>query len=1286
MRKPIAWLGTATLVILCIAKAHAGVGTQLKPYVTLILDTSGSMQSTAAGNGNPTGFGPPDCGAHCSTTLSKLCNTAADCPASESCVVQTDNKLNHAKCAINNIANSYGDIVFAFARFRNAVSGTTTPDTFPAGCCQHGPDAGACNGTSYTCSAADSMFELLTPLVDGSNSAAATWVNFTGNTCTSVGTDPEIWNADSNTPLGGSLSGSQRYYQGLQATDGTTILAPGSAGFDPILNDQTNSVFLGPANCDPSATCTVNCCTSQCRPYVVILLTDGVETCTGNAPNVAAQMLATELHAIAINTAAGSIARAGNVVTVTTLTAHPFVVGDSVVINGVTDVSFNGTFTITTVANNTHFTYAQTAGNASSFGGYAAKNDPINISAIARAGNVVTVTTATTHALQATQSVVIAGVTNASFNGTFTVIAPIDATHFSYAQTAADAASSGGTASHAAMLYKYRVETKAIGFGVAPPPVANCGTTGQAGCQIEDIAHAGGAANVPNVNEGYYANDQVSLELAISQIIAKSVRSETCNNLDDDCDTKIDEDFTTKGQACNNGERGVCLVNGTLVCRTDGTGVTCDAGTAVCNGQPDGTACSVTNSLGNAIAGKCNAGACDPVLVQGTMPELCNGLDDDCDGLIDEGAGCCVPTQEICDGLDNDCDGVPDQTCRCSNNVNQPCNPATPGACGAGSCVCTPITRSCGSGTCLGIEHCDYFGSGTHYSGCDATQACTGPGSGPDCGICDGADNDCDGVCDGFTVGCAAPIAIAAITRVGGVVTVTTAETHPLVMSQSVVVSGVGAAGFDGTFTVTSVPDNTHLTYAQAGANAASSGGTIGSPGGPPTDNPGDPSHSPIPENVCHPGAKTCPVSCAGTNSFGQCLGEVAPSPEICDGLDNDCDNVIDEDFVPTTCNSNCGVGHTKCMNGMVVCDAVQGTVDNTCDNIDDDCDGKIDEDWVCDATPGCVGPNCCSCGTGTTCEQTKCINGVPTCVTNPPINVETCNCADDDCDTRVDEGALCGAGADCVQCQCAYHCNPGEFPCPLGKKCSTDNYCVNDPCFNVTCPDVGGSKQVCHDNGDNTEMCVDVCSPANGIMCPPIAGIPYVCFPPTGECLPDDCRTFPDRCASDQNCVVDPGTGLANCVGNPCVGVTCPTDQYCALGQCYKSCADVDCPVGQRCRMGMCETDPCPKECAYPKVCHDETGQCVENPCQGRDCPVGQWCNFNDGQCEIDPCVGTMCPDPTQIRMGCTCYDPAMFMSDAGVETHVTVGGGGCAVAGGGDGAVIVLALGMLLRRRRRS
>lgn len=423
MRKVLARLGVAVPIALFIATATAFAGSSLKPNVTLILDTSGSM-------GGATGFGQPTCGAHCSTHTNTLCSRAADCPGTETCVAAADNKLNHAKCAIHSIANSFGDMVLALARFRTTSGGSISGE-FPAGCTSSPP----------TCTANDNMFELLTPLVDGTNGAAASWVNFTGNTCT-TGSDPEIWTAPNATPLGGSLLGAQRYLKGLQATNGTTILAPGSAGFDPILDDATNSVFVAkagtgtglcnpnPATCNAALACTGanGCCASQCRPYIVIMLSDGDETCGGNAVNAATAMLASNVHGIAIS----NIVRTATTVTVTTAAAHPFVVGTNVVINNVANAAYNGAFTIATVADSTHFTYPQSGGAlAASSGGYAAEDDPVVISSIARVGNAVAVTTASAHKFKLTQSAVIANVADASFNGSFTVTAAPDSTHFS---------------------------------------------------------------------------------------------------------------------------------------------------------------------------------------------------------------------------------------------------------------------------------------------------------------------------------------------------------------------------------------------------------------------------------------------------------------------------------------------------------------------------------------------------------------------------------------------------------------------------------------------------------------------------------------------------------------------------------------------------------------------------------------------------------------------------------------------------------------------------------------
>ncbi len=69
---------------------------------------------------------------------------------------------------------------------------------------------------------------------------------------------------------------------------------------------------------------------------------------------------------------------------------------------------------------------------------------------------------------------------------------------------------------------------------------------------------------------------------------------------------------------------------------------------------------------------------------------------------------------------------------------------------------------------------------------------------------------------------------ITAATEVGTTVGIQTQTTHNLVVGQQVQISGVGVSGYDGTFTVTSVPTPNTFTYTDPTAGlAASGGGTV---------------------------------------------------------------------------------------------------------------------------------------------------------------------------------------------------------------------------------------------------------------------------------------------------------------------------------------------------------------------------------------------------------------------------------------------------------------------------
>ena len=169
---------------------------------------------------------------------------------------------------------------------------------------------------------------------------------------------------------------------------------------------------------------------------------------------------------------------------------------------------------------------------------------------------------------------------------------------------------------------------------------------------------------------------------------------ESCDSLDNDCDGDVDEDLgsTTCGLGecehtvdnCQNGKPQDCDPQ-------DGSeDEACDLLDNDCNGEVDEGLGSTTCGLGecehtveNCVGGE--AQVCDPL--GGAVDEVCDGLDNDCDGAVDQGLGettcglgecehttanCqdgaeqeCDPlfgaVDEICDALDNNCDGSTDE-------------------------------------------------------------------------------------------------------------------------------------------------------------------------------------------------------------------------------------------------------------------------------------------------------------------------------------------------------------------------------------------------------------------------------------------------------------------------------------------------------------------------------------------------------------------------------------------------------------------------------------------------
>jgi hypothetical protein len=296
---------------------------------------------------------------------------------------------------------------------------------------------------------------------------------------------------------------------------------------------------------------------------------------------------------------------------------------------------------------------------------------------------------------------------------------------------------------------------------------------------------------------------------------------ELCNNQDDDCDGQKDEGNPGGGAACytlgsgcpdgpEEGCTGACAA-GTLQCTSGqvlclgqaGPGIEfCDGQDDDCDGETDegllgtvqhcagcGEPCAPVHATPSCNDGVCGIAACHFGWVDldhgiygceyqctASGYEICDGLDNDCDGLTDEddpglyvpgnfcrqqgacaGAGplcrevcgqwgwfCdydpalvelvdpCNPNgvrleETLCDGVDGDCDGLTDESFPLEG---QPC-----------FAVADPLHPY---GICLSTGHfvCDGDDPGTVE--CLITQ----PGQPPKAEECNGVDDDCDGVVD----------------------------------------------------------------------------------------------------------------------------------------------------------------------------------------------------------------------------------------------------------------------------------------------------------------------------------------------------------------------------------------------------------------------------------------------------------------------------------------------------------------------------------------------------------
>ena len=669
--------------------------------------------------------------------------------------------------------------------------------------------------------------------------------------------------------------------------------------------------------------------------------------------------------------------------------------------------------------------------------------------------------------------------------------------------------------------------------------------------------------------------------------------------------------------------------------KVDGTAV----GTCACSARAATeklqTVCGTPSCPGKRACGDTGLSACDATA---TTAESCNGIDDDCDGLTDEGGNgqaLCDDgnpcTADTCDPAKG-CQHAPTtQPCNADNSQCTANDACTDGKCTAGTALVCDAGNPCTDDTCVPNSGCVVVsGEG---KACDDANACTD------------ADKCAQGKCAGKAKACDDKNPCTQDVCLAGACTGTAIDGAPCS-------DGDGCTGGDtcaaGTCkgTATDCNDNNGCTADSCDKTK----GCSNLPSAPTACDDG---------NVCTTGEQCGDGKCGGgkltvcDNDNPCVVVACAPATGKC-GAKLKADGSACSDGKPCTSGDACGKGWCA---GKAQCDDSNACTADACDP-SGNCAHTAASGATCDDGDKCTtGDNCAGGSCKGAAVLTLCDDSNP-CTTDTCAPKSGCSHANATDGAPCDDSLACSGTDTCKAGACSQHSSACKS-CTNDSECSSlddSNLCNGKVvCAASVCAIDAKSVVVCDHNQDGP-CSASQCSAGSGKCAVANLAEGATCSDgnscTTGDACAKGACTAASGCDDGNPCTAD-GCNGSGCTHTATAGATCDDASLCTTGD---SCDSKGACGGNKV---LCNDDnPCTDDgCAAKTGCTktDNTVPCTLAGCKQGLCakavcePTGKTgCDDND-PCTTDSCVsdscqfapatdGTPCPDADACTTGEAC------------------------------------------------